>query len=44
MKFLAGVVFVSLSLAMIAQEAIPPGTILPVQLDSSVRSNRVRVG
>lgn len=44
MKRLFGIGFVLLSLAVAAQESIPAGTILPLQLNSSVRSNHVRTG
>lgn len=44
MRFLLGVWFAFLSIAVSAQMAIPKGTILPVQLDSSIRSSRARVG
>ena len=44
MKSLAVLSFLILSSALSAQDAIPAGTILPVQLNSSLKSNRVRPG
>ena len=44
MKSLAVTGFLILSSALSAQNAIPAGTILPVQLNSSLKSNRARPG
>ena len=44
MKSLAVVGFLILSSALPAQDAIPAGTILPVQLNASLKSNRARPG
>jgi hypothetical protein len=44
MKSLAVLSIVILSSALSAQDAIPAGTILPVQLNSSLKSNRARPG
>jgi hypothetical protein len=43
MKKLALIVLL-MSAELFAQSTVPAGTILPVQLDSSVRSNKLRVG
>jgi len=44
MKHLLFVTLIVLSAQLLAQEKIPVGTILPVQLNSSLRSDRARVG
>ncbi|MGA8617215.1 MAG: hypothetical protein WB660_01665 [Candidatus Sulfotelmatobacter sp.] len=44
MKNIALVGLVAFSAGLFAQDAIPGGTILPVQLNSSVRSDQVRSG
>jgi hypothetical protein len=44
MKSLAVLSFLILSSALSAQDAVPAGTILPVQLNSSLKSNRARPG
>ena len=44
MKSLLFVALITLSAQLIAQESIPVGTIVPVQLNSSLRSDKARAG